>query len=84
MFAAGSLSPGQILVIVVIVLLLFGGKRLRSFGSDLGEAIKGFKKSVSGDEKDKENETDPAPKNLEQQNNAQQTVQQNEKNEHKQ
>lgn len=82
MYAAGSLSPGQILVIVVIVLLLFGGKRLRSFGSDLGEAIKGFKKSVSGDEK--ENEQDQAPKNLEQQNNAQQTVQQNEKNEHKQ
>ena len=82
MYAAGSLSPGQILVIVVIVLLLFGGKRLRSFGSDLGEAIKGFKKSVSGD--DKENEQDQTPKNLEQQNNPQQTVQQNEKNEHKQ
>ena len=84
MYAAGSLSPGQILVIVVIVLLLFGGKRLRSFGSDLGEAIKGFKKSVSGDDKEKENEQDQAPKNLEQQNNSQQTVQQNEKNEHKQ
>lgn len=82
MYAAGSLSPGQILVIVVIVLLLFGGKRLRSFGSDLGEAIKGFKKSVSGEEK--ENEQDQTPKNLEQQNNPQQTVQQNEKNEHKQ
>lgn len=82
MYAAGSLSPGQILVIVVIVLLLFGGKRLRSFGSDLGEAIKGFKKSVSGEEK--ENDQDQTPKNLEQQNNPQQTVQQNEKNEHKQ
>ncbi len=82
MFAAGSLSPGQILVIVVIVLLLFGGKRLRSFGSDLGEAIKGFKNSMSGDDKDKENKDEPQ-KNLEQ-NNAQQPVQQNEKNEHKQ
>lgn len=79
MHAAGSLSPGQIIVILIIVLLLFGGKRLRSFGSDLGEAIKGFKNSM-GEDKDKDKET----KNIEQQDNSQNTVQQNEKNEHKQ
>jgi sec-independent protein translocase protein TatA len=36
------------LVVLVVVLLVFGGKRLRYLGSDLGEAIKGFRKSLSG------------------------------------
>jgi len=80
MLAAGALSPGQIIVIIILVVLLFGGKRLRSFGSDLGEAIKGFKNSMSTDDKDKTKEEET--KNLEQQN-AQQPVKQTEKNEHK-
>lgn len=46
-------SPWQLIVILVIVLLLFGTKRLRSLGSDLGGAIKGFKKSMN-EEEDKE------------------------------
>jgi sec-independent protein translocase protein TatA len=78
MLAAGALSPGQIIVIVILVVLLFGGKRLRSFGSDLGEAIKGFKKSMSNEEKDKEED----PQKLEQQNQPQ-PVKQTEKSEHK-
>lgn len=78
MLAAGALSPGQIIVIVILVVLLFGGKRLRSFGSDLGEAIKGFKKSMSGEEKEKEEEL----QKLEQQNQSQ-PVKQTEKTEHK-
>lgn len=36
------------------MLLLFGGKRLRSLGSDLGDAIKGFKNSVADTDKDKD------------------------------
>ncbi|MNZ32244.1 Sec-independent protein translocase protein TatA [compost metagenome] len=35
------------LVILLVVLVLFGGKRLKHLGSDLGEAIKGFRKSVA-------------------------------------
>jgi len=42
----GALSPGHLLIVLVIVLLVFGTKRLRSAGRDLGEAIKGFKKGV--------------------------------------
>jgi sec-independent protein translocase protein TatA len=80
MLAAGALSPGQLIIIVILVVLLFGGKRLRSFGSDLGEAIKGFKNSMSGDDKDKNKEEET--KNLEQQN-PQQPVKQTEKTEHK-
>ncbi|MDH4555645.1 twin-arginine translocase TatA/TatE family subunit [Pseudomonas sp. BN417] len=35
------------LVILLVALLLFGGKRLRTLGSDLGEAIKGFRRTVA-------------------------------------
>jgi len=44
----------QLLIILVIVLLLFGTKRLSNLGSDLGGAIKGFKKAM-GDEENKSN-----------------------------
>ncbi|PIX59939.1 MAG: twin-arginine translocase subunit TatA [Lysobacterales bacterium CG_4_10_14_3_um_filter_64_11] len=37
----------QLLIILVIVLLIFGTKRLKNVGSDLGEAIKGFKKGMN-------------------------------------
>lgn len=37
----------QLLIILMIVIMLFGSKRLGSLGSDLGMAIKGFRKSVS-------------------------------------
>jgi sec-independent protein translocase protein TatA len=42
----GGISIWQLLIILVIVLLLFGTKRLRNIGSDLGSAFKGFKKSI--------------------------------------
>jgi sec-independent protein translocase protein TatA len=41
----------QLVIILVIVLVLFGAKRLRNVGSDLGEAVKGFKKAVKDEEK---------------------------------
>ncbi|MGU9978100.1 MAG: twin-arginine translocase TatA/TatE family subunit [Candidatus Oxydemutatoraceae bacterium WSBS_2016_MAG_OTU14] len=44
-----SWGPLQIIVILAVVLLLFGSKKIRNLGSDLGAAIKGFKKSVSDD-----------------------------------
>ncbi|WP_455820861.1 twin-arginine translocase TatA/TatE family subunit [Pseudomonas cerasi] len=43
----------HLLIIAVLVVLLFGTKKLRSLGSDLGSSIKGFKKAMS-DEDDKE------------------------------
>ncbi|MBT3186483.1 MAG: twin-arginine translocase TatA/TatE family subunit [Candidatus Thioglobus sp.] len=39
-------GPFELIIILVIVLLLFGGKRLKNIGNDLGGAIKGFKKSM--------------------------------------
>jgi sec-independent protein translocase protein TatA len=43
----------QLLIILMIVIMLFGSKRLGSLGSDLGTAIKGFRKNV-GDTPDSE------------------------------
>jgi sec-independent protein translocase protein TatA len=37
----------ELLIILVIALVLFGAKRLRSVGSDLGAAVRGFKKAVN-------------------------------------
>jgi sec-independent protein translocase protein TatA len=49
-----GISVTQLLIILVIVVVLFGTKRLRNIGSDLGGAIKGFKSAVKDGDKDKE------------------------------
>ncbi len=46
----GGISPVQLIIILVIVLLIFGTKKLRNFGGDLGGAIRGFKKAVKAEE----------------------------------
>ena len=43
-------SIPQLLIILVIVVLLFGAKRLRTLGGDLGGAVKGFKKAMNEEE----------------------------------
>ena len=48
----GGISPFQLLIVLAIVLVLFGGKRLRSLGSDLGGAIKGFRGAMKEGEQD--------------------------------
>lgn len=47
----GGLSIWHWLIVLVIVVLVFGTKRLGSVGKDLGEAVKGFKKGMHDDEK---------------------------------
>lgn len=47
-------SLPQLLILVAVVVLLFGTKKLRGLGSDLGTAIKGFKKAMSDDDEKKE------------------------------
>ncbi len=42
-----GISPWSLVLILIIVLVLFGTKRLRNAGGDLGSAIKNFKKSMS-------------------------------------
>lgn len=43
----GGIGIWQLLIVAVIIVLLFGTKKLRNLGSDLGSAVKGFKNSVS-------------------------------------
>lgn len=47
-------GPLELLVIFLVVLLLFGGKKLPEVGRALGEGIKEFKKAIQGDQSDKE------------------------------
>ena len=42
-----NIGPVQLLIVLVIVLAIFGTKRLRTLGSDLGSAVKGFRSAVS-------------------------------------
>ena len=51
----GGISIWQLLIIAVIVVLLFGTKKLRNLGSDLGSAVKGFKNAIT-DENSKSDE----------------------------
>lgn len=45
----GGISIWQLVIVAVIILLLFGTKKLRNLGADLGESVKGFKKAMSDD-----------------------------------
>ena len=45
-----GISIWQLVIVLVIVMLLFGTKKLRNIGGDLGGAIKGFKKAVKDGE----------------------------------
>lgn len=48
----GGTSFWQILIILVVILVLFGGKKIRTMGSDLGEGLKGFKKAIKDENED--------------------------------
>ncbi|MDV7104121.1 Sec-independent protein translocase subunit TatA [Vibrio sp. TH_r3] len=64
----GGISIWQLLIIAVIVVLLFGTKKLRNMGGDLGSAVKGFKKAMSDEDsvKKEAKDADFEPQNLEQ------------------
>ena len=53
-----GIGPGSLILILIIVVLLFGTKRLRSIGSDLGGALKNFKKAVKEGEDEEQPEKD--------------------------
>ncbi len=50
----GGVSIGSLLIVLVIVMLLFGTKRLRSIGGDLGGALSGFKRAIREGEETRE------------------------------
>lgn len=55
----GGISIWQLLIVLAIIVLLFGTKKLRSLGTDLGSAIKGFRNSVK-DENQADSDNRPA------------------------
>lgn len=59
----GGINIWQLLIILVIVVLIFGTKRLKSLGSDLGGALKSFRKAMDSDEeKDRAKDTEEQKK----------------------
>ncbi len=52
----GGISVWQLLILLAIVVVIFGTKRLRNIGGDLGGAIKGFRKGMAEDEDKKPSE----------------------------
>jgi sec-independent protein translocase protein TatA len=48
----GGISIWQLLIVLGIIILIFGTKKLRNVGSDLGGAVKGFKQAVNEEDKD--------------------------------
>ena len=49
----GGISIWQLLIVALIVILLFGTKKLRSLGGDLGGAVKGFKNAMTPEDENK-------------------------------
>ena len=47
----GGISIWQLAILVLIIVLLFGTKKLRTLGTDLGESVKGFKKAMNEEAK---------------------------------
>ena len=59
MFLIGPVGPTELILIVLLVVLIFGARRLPELGKSLGEGIKNFKRSISGkEEKEKKTQED--------------------------
>lgn len=61
----GNISIWQLLIVLVIVIMIFGTKKLRGLGGDLGGAIKSFKKAMNEEKPEDKVEDVQAPKPLE-------------------
>jgi sec-independent protein translocase protein TatA len=49
----GNIGFGEILILVLILILLFGGKRIPELAKGLGKGIRSFKKALKGEEEEK-------------------------------
>ncbi len=61
----GNISIWQLLIVLGIIILIFGTKKLRNIGSDLGGAVKGFKKAMNEDVSSKKDNADQDSQRLE-------------------
>lgn len=62
----GGISIWQLLIVLGIIILIFGTKKLRNVGGDLGGAVKGFKKAMHEGEDEKQDDTQRQVKHDEQ------------------
>lgn len=60
----GGISIWQLLIVLGIIILIFGTKKLRNIGGDLGGAVKGFKKAMHEDDKGKDDADDNAQRQV--------------------
>lgn len=51
----GGISVWQIAIVIIIIAVLFGGRRLRNLGGDLGASLKGFKKAMQDEDQQASN-----------------------------
>ena len=58
LFGFGPIGLPEILLILLVVVLIFGAKRLPEIGSGLGKGIRGFRESLKGDESSEKKEID--------------------------
>ncbi|MCZ2723580.1 Sec-independent protein translocase subunit TatA [Marinomonas sp. 15G1-11] len=61
----GGISIWQLLIVLAILILIFGTKKLKNLGSDLGGAVKGFKEAVNKEDMDEEKKADTQSKVIE-------------------
>jgi sec-independent protein translocase protein TatA len=61
MFLFGPVGPTELLLIVLIIVIIFGARRLPELGKSLGEGIKNFKRSIGGKEEEPKPPTDESP-----------------------
>lgn len=57
----GGVSIWQLLIVLAIIIMIFGTKKLRNLGGDLGGAVRGFKKAMNDDSTKNESEQDDQP-----------------------
>ncbi|UCE41906.1 MAG: twin-arginine translocase TatA/TatE family subunit [Candidatus Aminicenantes bacterium] len=66
MFLFGPVGPTELVLIVLIVVIIFGARRLPELGKSLGEGIKNFRKSITSKEKESETKDESEPSSKEQ------------------
>jgi sec-independent protein translocase protein TatA len=54
MFLLGPIGPQELILILLIFVIIFGARRLPELGKSLGEGIKNFRKSISGKDREKD------------------------------
>lgn len=57
MFLFGPVGPTELILIILIIVIIFGARKLPELGKSLGEGIKNFRKSISS--RERENESPP-------------------------